>query len=68
MIIIQIHGYIFDFVNLGIQTVEVDKIIGLDNGRVDEYNDDWTPKTHKIQDSYIEKSWLIIVRKWNPCH
>ena len=32
----------YEYKNLGVQMVDVNKIVGLD--RADEYNDDWTPK------------------------
>jgi len=34
----------YDFVDNGIQNVNVSDIIGLSDSRVDEYNDDWSPK------------------------
>ena len=34
----------YDFVDMGIKNINVDDIIGLSDSRVDEYNDDWTPK------------------------
>lgn len=33
----------YDFINLGIQTVNVSDIVGMSNGRNEEYNSDWTP-------------------------
>ena len=38
------NSYEYEYVETGIQEVEVDKIVGISSGRVDEYNDDWTPK------------------------
>jgi len=33
----------YDFIDIGLQNVEVSKIVGICDGRVDEYNDDFTP-------------------------
>ena len=38
------NSYEYEYVETGIQEVEVDKIVGITSGRVNEYNDDWTPK------------------------
>lgn len=37
-------AYDYDYVDIGLQTVDVDKIVGISNGRNDEYNSDFMPK------------------------
>jgi len=37
----------YDLVEVGEQLVPISKIIGLSDGRVDDYNNDWTPKDSK---------------------
>jgi len=34
----------YDLIDIGIKNINVSDIIGLGDGRVDEYNDDWSPK------------------------
>lgn len=36
--------YKYQFIEMGQQDVEVSKVVGLPSERVDDYNDDWTPK------------------------
>lgn len=46
----------YDFIDIGIQTVNVDDIIGMTDSRVDEYNDDWTPKNENDDRWNYQKS------------
>jgi hypothetical protein len=34
----------YDFIDIGLQDVPVNEIVGMSSGRNEEYNDDWTPK------------------------
>lgn len=36
-------SYAYDYIDIGLQTVEVNKIVGISNGRNDEYNSDFSP-------------------------
>lgn len=36
--------YEYEFIEIGKKNIDVNKIVGMPSERVDEYNDDWTPK------------------------
>lgn len=36
--------YEYDYIDIGLQNVDVNKIVGISSGRNDEYNSDFTPK------------------------
>ncbi len=38
------NNYEYEYIEIGLQQVDVNKIVGISSGRIDEYNDDWTPK------------------------
>lgn len=44
--------YEYDYIDIGLQTVNVADIIGMTDSRVDEYNNDWTPKNEN------DERWL----------
>ena len=48
----------YDFIDIGLQTVNVNDIVGMSSGRNDEYNDDWTPKNPE-DDRWLYQKDLI---------